>query len=471
MKLKQIIVRTISLLTVIQSTSSLSAFAEETALSWQNFTQIFNERYQTRSPSRMKNEASTYRAVKEPGFRLNPLLQGAWQKNAQEMTVSQSFPWGTSISGSFSQTKSVGTGTGAAGEQSKAYAATLRQELLKSGLWHGFSEISAHSLNNELITRSAEQEYQSEFMDAIFAFLDIQLQALRDTLARKDLERAQKEVTSIERDIAQGYKAKTDLWVFLLAKNRATLALRTTQNVYAQARRNLDAKLWMSEGDTPFKLDIAQLPPATLLEKLEALTWPDVSLPVRVAQIKRNLAKENAATAARDSLPSLGLWHAWKKSENSAVTGTSSSTSSNLYSSMANAQHTYGLEFSMALTSAVYREDANAAAMEHAAAEAQFIKDVLADKHRRTSTVDEIATLQQQVKLAEENVTLATQSQLSEGKKYRDGRSTIQEFRRSQAELADMENALVDARTNLIKRRIRFAVDIGALRQVMESVK
>ncbi len=460
-------------LPVVLITNSLSAFAEETPLSWNNFTQTFNERYHTRSPSRMKNEASVYRAVKEPGFRLNPILQGTWQKNSQEMSVSQSFPWGTSISGSFSQTKSssIGTSTGLGSEQSKAYAATLRQELLKGGLWHGFAQISAHSLNNELINLSAEQEYQSEFMDALFAFLDVQLQALRDTLARKDLERAQKEVTSIERDIAQGYKAKTDLWVFLLAKNRATLALQTTQNTYAQAIRNLDAKLWMRDGDTPFKLDIATLPPPSLLAKLEALAWPEVSLQVRVAQIKRKLAEENTATAARDSLPSLGLWHAWKKSENAAITASSSSTNSNLYSPVASAQHTYGLEFSMPLTSAIYREDANAAAMEHAAAESQFVKDVLADKHRKSATTDDISTLQQQVSLAEENVTLATQSQLSEGQKYRDGRSTIQEFRRSQAELADMENALVDARTNLIKRRIQFAVDVAALRQVMENGK
>lgn len=457
------------LIILLVFTNFLSAFAEDNALTWSNFTQTFNSRYQTRSPSRMKNEAATYRAVKEPGFRINPTLQGAWQKNNTEVAVSQAFPWGTSISGAYSQISN--SSPELVGNPTKTYTATLRQDLLKGGIWHGFAQIASHSLNNELLTLNAEKEYQAEFMEAIFAFLDVQLQTRRLALARKDLERAQKEVTSIERDIDQGYKAKTDLWVFLLAKNRATLALHTTQNTYAQSLRNLEAKLWMQSEDPPFKMDAALTPPQSFLTTLESLAWPETSLSVKAAQVRKNLAQEIAAAAARDSLPSLGLWHTWKTSDRLATANSSSSTNTILPTTQDGTRHTYGIEFSMALTSAIYREDANAAAMELAAAQSEYIKEVLADKHLKNATSDEIEVFQQQVKIAEENVTLAFKSQLSEGEKYRDGRSTIQEFRRSQSELAEMENALVEAQTNLIKRRIRFAVDIGSLKQVMESLK
>jgi outer membrane protein TolC len=444
------------------------AMAQEQALSWNTFSQVFNERYQSRSPSRMKGEASTYRAVVTPGFRINPVIQGTWQKNSQEAGVSQSFPWGSSITSSFSQ--ATGSSSGHSTERTKTYSTTFRQEILKNGLWNGFAQISSHSLNDELISLTAEREYQNEFMHAINAFLDVQLQAQRTSLALDVLERSRKEVSSIERDIASGYKAKTDLLVFLLAKNRSTIALQTSQNTYSQALRNLDQKLWLRDGDPQLKVDPVQAPPQALILKLESLVWPEPSPSVRVAQISSALAKYAAATASRDNLPSLGLWHTWKKQDDSLTSDSGVSQGATLSASSAGVQKTYGLEFSMPLTSAIYREEAKAAKLEMSAAREQLIQEVLADKHRKQATADDIAALLQQVKLAEENVALATQSQLVEGQKYRDGRSTIQEFRRSQAELAEVENALADARTNLIKRRIQFAVDIGALRNVMSEI-
>lgn len=435
-----------------------SAFAQTPApqkivIGWNNIVQMFENRFLERSPDRNASTAAVLTS-RLSGFRLNPTVQTRIEKDSNSFddstnrvlntSVTQDSPWGSSVSWQ----RGI--------EPNQTMGVSVKQDLLKGGPIYGWSEGKAATLRLEADEIAAQMVHDDAMFSVLTSLADAQSAAIALETSRKSYDRAAKQNKAVERLVHDGYKAKADLLISNADEIRAGLARDEAEDANAKALQALGQKIWQREGDPSFSVNLDPISDS-VLQRLAKTSWP-VS-PPKAAKARADAAadEQKANQAWRDNLPQLSLDGTMtKKLEDTGLNDNGTFTKS------------VGLTLSMPLVSSITREDYRlarfAAIRSHELAESE----TRAALDRGQELSRKMTTARRSYEAAQQILRLVTRSLEIQQQQYSDGKITIAELSRSQADVETAENGLIQARNNLLISHLEKAKEAGELSKVLK---
>ena len=465
-----------------RNSPSQSNFAS-TQINWLNLATLYKERYYTRSGNRLDKYIAEQNANAGNLWRLNPKLEIVYNKstvnNSQtsgNVNISQTFPTGTSVSFSASQTidnNNVNGDTFFHRENSlenKSYLEsknfTVSQNLLKGSFLYGFPDVKINHLNEKKLDVLADETFAKGVLGIYNDYVD----ALNATFLLKQaqvaLGRSKKALEETQDAINQGFKAKSDIYSFEIGLNTNQMNLETVEAQYTNALKKFSFELFQNPADNPISISNHENLEA-FIDYLNKHVEKKLSYEESLTKIQHHLDLANAEKAKRDALPQLDFSFTIANSTNQ--TGYAVQTNGGSYLSANTSsqyQEIYGLTFSMPIYSTFMRDKvsvANAAAIQSQSALAQEVENTSSNWEIDKKNVEigfQKYKLKLQIKMLNEKNLEAVQNQ------YRDGKVTNTDVQTTQSALDSAEVDTIIAQAELLKSLFTWAYHSGCLLDV-----
>lgn len=438
----------------------------EQEVGWNNLASLFAARWAALAPERHDLELAALSHDLRQGLRFDPKLDISHRRGLepiasqeQNLTLSQSTPWGTTLSASTATSRSKAAPSSAtdpaatANSESRSQSLSVAQELLRGGPWHGLAQDRAAQLQREQAELAAEDAQAEALLAAYKALAEAEESQGRLAASQAAHARAEQQHRAVSELVRSGYRAKADLLVSEAALIRARDQQQKSEAQALASLRRLGSALFF-EPKTKLLLSKAE-PDQTWIEQLRSVPAARETTAEALARLNYLAQQAEAERAARDELPSLNLKYSLSRTE-TEPTGAAAASGRNW-------QRSVELGFSAPLVSAIRRPAASSARLAASKAEALWLKA----KNARAEQLEDARRLNELARLAWASARsladLAMRSLSIEQQKYADGKASIADVRRVQDEVDQAQLAAIAARREWLVTSLTWARLCGQL--------
>ena len=304
-----------------------------------NLYEIFLHQYEKSAPGRWDAPRSEVTYYQSKGLKFDPQVQlstsrqangdplGKLGTQAYDYSVSQATPWGTTLSGFYTENSSTFTTTDqnnptlstTTTPTSKAAGVRLSQQLLKDGPFGGLLTDKLASLDRDIASIDAQVKKDDALFQVINSFLNYDLAHKSVAQSQSALDSAAKQNAIVHQLVAGGYKPRADILVSDGVELRARQDLAAAQEAERAALDDLKDHLFWAQNDGQLEVGDTRIaaPFMGRLDHLVKAPFQDTPQGILAAQ-RHERAGLNVTKATRDNLPNLSVGYTTQK--NLAVT-------------------------------------------------------------------------------------------------------------------------------------------------------